>query len=74
MARTVELTEMEIDALKPVVDYWLEGMKEAKEATIADDRTLNDFEQMLDAVSGLDETTELLRGILVKLGDSVVSG
>lgn len=67
MACTVELTAKEVEALSVIVDYWLDGMADAREATIADNKTLETLEQLLDATDGLNETEALLKNVRHKL-------
>jgi hypothetical protein len=58
LVRTLVLSDEEANYLSDILDNWIEGHKDAFEMTI-DDPTHEDVEDMLDAVSGLDEQVRM---------------
>ena len=67
MASALALTEKEAELVREVLQYWRDGLEDAKDATIKDARTLDTLEKMLDATRGYAETERLLAGILNRM-------
>jgi len=68
---TVEIED--VDLMLDVINTYLEGVKEAKEMSIEDDRTLDTSEKLLESMALYDEnisTLERLREVLI-LGKSI---
>lgn len=67
VAKIVELTDQEAELVGNVLQWWLDGLPDAKEATIDDGRTLDTMDKMLDACSGLSEQEDILTRVKEKL-------
>lgn len=52
MAVTLELTDEEAKFMGDLIDWWEQGIEEAVDLTITD-KTIEDWDQLTDLVSGL---------------------
>ena len=64
---TVEIEDVPL--MINVIDTYLEGIKEAKAASIEDDQTLDTAEKLLDTMASYDENMS----VLVRLREKIIS-
>lgn len=56
--KTIHLTDEQAAYLQDVLDFWVDGYGDSYQATLSDP-TFDDPEQLLEAVSGLNEQVQL---------------
>jgi hypothetical protein len=66
MARQVDLTDEEAQFLRTLLDWWHEGFKDAKDATIQDHNL--DMDDLLILTDSLAEDEKTVQTIMEKLG------
>jgi hypothetical protein len=67
MAKVLMLSDRQADLVGSIVDWWLEGMNDAMDETIADANTLDTMDKMLDSCDGLNDQVILLRDVQEQL-------
>lgn len=69
---TLVLSRDEAEYLADVLEWWQSGMKDALDATVEDQRTLDTIEKLLDASAGIQELETKAESLSNRIKEAVV--